>query len=418
MIRALICDWGGVLMRTVDHRPRMAWEHRLGLLPASLPEFVFGGQVWTEAQHGRRSMAGVWADVAHRLGLSAEQADALPRDFWAGDQLDRDTIALIAELRRHGVRTALLSNFSAELGDLLTGLGVRDAFDEVVLSAQEGITKPDPLIYRRTLERLGVRPEEAIFVDDMRANVEAARHLGMHAVRFRGALDLQRTLAAAGLPVEQPILQPIPGIRAIVWDWGGVFYPLNFFRRSRRWEERLALPIGTVNDLLCGNEWKRFEIGAISAEEYNAHLQCGLRLPNYEAVLRFHVEYFAEDRLERRVVDALRALRRRYRVALLSNNANGHVSSSRARFSFDPRAEFDVYVNSAEVGLAKPDPAIYQLTLDRLGLTAGEVLFVDDMLRNTDAAALLGIHTVLFGDIDGGLADLAAVLGHPLVAPG
>jgi hypothetical protein len=51
-----------------------------------------------------------------------------------------------------------------------------------------------------------------------------------------------------------------------------------------------------------------------------------------------------------------------------------------------PRAEFDLYVNSAEVGLAKPDPAIYQLTLDRLGVRPEEAIFIDDHVRNTDAA--------------------------------
>ena len=76
--------------------------------------------------------------------------------------------------------------------------------------------------------------------------------------------------------------------------------------------------------------------------------------------------------------------------------------------------EFDVYVNSAYVGLRKPDPAIFHLVLERLGVAPQQAVFLDDNLRNVDSARELGIHTVQFVDPETSLAELEALLGHPI----
>ncbi len=251
-------------------------------------------------------------------------------------------------------------------------------------------------------------------MDDWRPNVEGARRLGMIGVHFRGVPHLRRALAEAGWPVRPPDLRPLPGIRAVIFDWGGVLSPLNFLERTPQWEARLGLSPGTLDRALWGPEWKLLEMGAISQEMYDHHLMRALGLPDQEAVQQFYREYYSDDGLHPAVVAAIRNLRGRYRVALLTNAFPGHAESLRRRHGFDPRAEFDLYVNSAEVGLAKPDPAIYQLTLDRLGVQPEEVVFIDDHVRNTDAARMLGIHTIVCADVETALADLAALLGHPV----
>jgi len=80
----------------------------------------------------------------------------------------------------------------------------------------------------------------------------------------------------------------------------------------------------------------------------------------------------------------------------------------------DIETEFDVYVNSALVGLSKPDPAIYHLTLDRLGVEAEQAIFLDDNVRNVDAACELGIHALQFVSPAVSLPQLEALLGHPI----
>ena len=93
---------------------------------------------------------------------------------------------LLAAAREHGLRTALLSNADRLGDDDLAGL-----FDTVVLSGQVGFGKPDVRIYLLTAERLGLTPEECVFVDDMVSNVRGAVRAGMVGVHHR---DVDTTL--------------------------------------------------------------------------------------------------------------------------------------------------------------------------------------------------------------------------------
>jgi putative hydrolase of the HAD superfamily len=414
MTRALISDWGGVLMRTVDIRPRMAWERELDLPFGGLPELFFSSSAWDRAMREPTAVDDVWTEVVGHLELPSQDFAALTEDFWSGDHLDEDLVAMIRELREKGVRTALLSNHAVELPNLLADLGVEDAFDVRIVSALEGVAKPDPAIFHRTLDRLGVAPEDAVFVDDWHGHVEAARGLGIEAVRFRGPRNLRRSLAAAGLPVEVPSLEPVPDVRAVIFDWGGVILPLTPFKRALEWDERLGLERGTLGRALWGSMWRQLEVGAISGEEYDAHIAQVLDLPDRESVQAFYEEFYADADLDPRMLAAARSLQDRYQVALLTNAFPGHAESVRERHGFDPREDFDVYVNSAEVKLAKPDPAIYELVLDRLGVTPSEAIFLDDAVRNIDAARSMGIHGVVVADPDAALDDLEALLGHDL----
>jgi putative hydrolase of the HAD superfamily len=281
-----------------------------------------------------------------------------------------------------------------------------------VVSALEGVAKPDPDIFHRTLERLSVAPEDAVFVDDWHGHVAAARGLGLEAIRFRGPRNLRRSLAAAGLPVEVPSLEPAPDVQAVIFDWGGVILPLTPFKRALAWDERLGLERGTLGQALWGAKWRQLEVGAISGEEYDAHIAQVLDLPDRESVRAFYDKFYADADVNPRMLAAARSLQDRYQVALLTNAFPGHAESVRERHGFDPREDFDVYVNSAEVKLAKPDPAVYELVLDRLGVAPWQAIFLDDGVRNIDAARAMGMHGIVVADPDTALDDLEALLGH------
>ena len=93
---------------------------------------------------------------------------------------------LIREVRRDGIRTALLTNNVKEWEPKWRSmLPVDELFETVVDSAFVGCRKPDPPIYQLTLERIGLEPEQCVFIDDMEINVEAARELGLRGVHFR-----------------------------------------------------------------------------------------------------------------------------------------------------------------------------------------------------------------------------------------
>jgi HAD superfamily hydrolase (TIGR01509 family) len=81
------------------------------------------------------------------------------------------------------------------LADWLSDWGIFDLFDVVYCSGDEGMIKPDPAVYNSTLNRLGILPHEAVFIDDTIGHVEAAQSLGIHGIRFTNAEQLKLELS-------------------------------------------------------------------------------------------------------------------------------------------------------------------------------------------------------------------------------
>jgi epoxide hydrolase-like predicted phosphatase len=415
-LRAMMFDYGGVLMRTVDPRPRRELERAFDLEPGEVYDLIFRNPRWDDVQHGRIDSDAFWTQVGEELDLDEQELTAFRRGFWGGDRLDEELVALIRHLRGEGYQTALLSNAPADMEAYIEELGIADAFDVMVISGDEGLAKPAPEIYDRALERLGVTPEEAVFIDDMRVNVAAARRLGLQTTRFRGLAPLRVWLADLGLSLPERELDPVEDVRAVIFDWGGVMEELPNEADVAAWERRLALASGVLPEVLWGEAWSRLKVGAISDEDYVRHVADHLSLPDAEAALDFLQAFYTSDRLNPSVMQAAKALRARYRVALLSNAFPAQVETILDQYGVDVNTEFDVYVNSALVGLSKPDPEIYYLTLERLDVEPEQAVFLDDMLRNVDSAREIGIHALQFVDPETSLADLAALLGHAVTA--
>lgn len=194
-IKALIFDVGGVLLRTEDLAPRQKWAERFGLGPWELAAAVFNCPASAAATIGQGSEEAVWAAAQGRFNLTADQLAEFRHDFFAGDRLDETLLAWIAA-RRDPYRTGILSNAWANAREfLIRQPAIRAAFDTLVISAEEGLRKPQPEIYERALRRLGVAPGEAVFVDDMPENVAAARQAGLAAIHFHADLDLPEEMA-------------------------------------------------------------------------------------------------------------------------------------------------------------------------------------------------------------------------------
>lgn len=199
MIKAIIFDVGGVLVRTHDHSGRRSWERQLGLAAGAAEAVVFNSDMGTKAQLGTITNTDLWRWIGEHLGLADDSLRRFRRDFWAGDRLDEELIAYIHALRPR-YQTAIISNATDNLRFTLSSVyPITDAFDLIVGSAEEGIMKPDPRIYRRALARLDCSPEEAVFIDDSEANVTSARRLGIKALHFREGMDVPVELAALGV---------------------------------------------------------------------------------------------------------------------------------------------------------------------------------------------------------------------------
>lgn len=198
-IKAVLFDVGGVLVRTIDHAGRQAWEKRLELGPGGLEAIVLNGEMGHRAQRGEISDAELWRWAGARFNLQ-DDVIAFRDDFWKGDAVDKDLVQLIRRLRRR-YQTAIISNATDALLDTLGNYGLLGEFDLVIGSAYVGVMKPDPTIYHQALDRLGLTAGEAVFVDDAPKNIDSARELGMHAVLFTPRTDLESELVNLGLVI-------------------------------------------------------------------------------------------------------------------------------------------------------------------------------------------------------------------------
>jgi len=97
--------------------------------------------------------------------------------------------------------------------------------------------------------------------------------------------------------------------------------------------------------------------------------------------------------LDTELTDYAGSLRPRYRTAILSNSADGARREEQARYSFADL--FDIIIYSHEVGLVKPDPRIYALLCAELSVSPDEVVFLDDVPQNVEAACQFGLHGLL-----------------------
>ena len=157
---------------------------------------------WHETLDGGRNFAEAAAELSEKFPAYAELISA-----W-GDRFG-ETITdpvpgvheIVEELDGANVPLFAITNFSA---DFWTPFHDKERaffrrFRDIVVSGREKLLKPDPAIYYLALDRFGLKPAEALFIDDREINVEGARAVGMHAHLFVHADDLRGRLEAVGL---------------------------------------------------------------------------------------------------------------------------------------------------------------------------------------------------------------------------
>jgi len=188
-------DVGGVL-KTTEVSSLRSWEARFGLPNGGVEEAIYYDPACQQAMSGKGSVADIWPSVRQQFALSVEEFQVLKRDYvdtMRSLAWDRELLDFIGTLRPR-YKTGLISNsFPGQRERLEHQIGP-DTFDVIVLSAEEGLVKPGPEIYRRALEQLGVAAEEAIFVDDMLRNVEGARAVGMHGILYTDSADIRQQI--------------------------------------------------------------------------------------------------------------------------------------------------------------------------------------------------------------------------------
>ncbi|NXO56476.1 ACD10 dehydrogenase, partial [Aramus guarauna] len=207
--------------------------------------------------------------------------------------------------------------------------------------------------------------------------------------------------------------------KAVIFDESGVLLP-SPYKTAADWEAQNCIPAGTIQQaILSGGENSlslKYTRGELTAVEFLQELgqQC-FEIAN----VCVPVDSFLSDLIRNEMIkqlpimaEAVQCIRAEgLKTALLSNNfclLNGE--------SFLPldRKHFDVMVESYRDGMRKPDPGIYKLCLERLGVQPQESIFLDNNSQNLKAAAQLGIKTVKVNDPEVALKELETYLGFPL----
>ena len=201
--------------------------------------------------------------------------------------------------------------------------------------------------------------------------------------------------------------------RAVIFDLGGVVLQ-SPLRIILRFERERGLPEGTVGRVIVSGgpdgTWAQLERGEISLEQFYQALDADAAAagtPFSAAELLGAFDQMATVRPE--MIDVIRGLRARdLKTAALTNN---WVSRNQwYRLMGELQAEFDVFVESCKVGLRKPDPRIYELVLDELGVPAPDSIFLDDLGTNLKPARAMGMATIKVEDPNEALAELERLL--------
>ncbi|HVB22620.1 MAG TPA: HAD family phosphatase [Ktedonobacteraceae bacterium] len=203
VIRAIVFDIGGVLeldvIELVDIGLDARWERRLGLQPGELDQRM--EPVWRAGSLGECAEEDVHQEMGKRLDMSQEQVEEYMHEMWDWycGRLNVPMADFFRSLRPR-YQTAILSNrFVGARREEQQRYQFEEMCDLIIYTHEEGIAKPDPRVYALTCKRLGVQPTEVVFLDDLEANVVAAREFGIHAVLF------------------QETAQAIADIQAVLW---------------------------------------------------------------------------------------------------------------------------------------------------------------------------------------------------------
>jgi epoxide hydrolase-like predicted phosphatase len=187
-IRAIFFDLGGVLY----YPPNMVWARRwqriLGLRKNALITAVLSSgsdsEYIKDVMIGKIPEAQVWEMVTQQWKLHPLLFQRMRRGALSKKRWNKELAGFVKGLRPR-YRTAILSNAGSDARKTFNDVfQIEQLVDQVIISAEEKVAKPDEGIYQIAIDRLGVQAEEAIFVDDVPENVEAAQHFGMKAVRF------------------------------------------------------------------------------------------------------------------------------------------------------------------------------------------------------------------------------------------
>ncbi len=214
-------------------------------------------------------------------------------------------------------------------------------------------------------------------------------------------------------------------IKAVLWDFGGVITS-SPFEAFNRYELANGIPKDFIRSVNAKdpdtNAWAQFESSSVSLEEFDPIFaaeteKAGHRIPGKE------VMKLLSGHIRPEMVEALKLIKKNYRIACITNNVKGAGEGpgmasdhSKAEKIVEIMGLFDFVIESSLVGFRKPDPRIYQLACDKMGIDASEAVFLDDLGINLKPAKAMGMQTIKVTSAEQALGELSAILSMKLQA--
>lgn len=209
-------------------------------------------------------------------------------------------------------------------------------------------------------------------------------------------------------------------IKAILWDFGGVF-TTSPFEAFARFERAHGLPkdlIRTINSTNPDtNAWAQFESSAIDVDGFDTAFRAEAEALGHSVRGKDVLELLSGE-FRPRMVAALSTCKEHYKVACITNNMKKAgegpamaATDERAQTAATVMAQFDIVVESSVEGVRKPNPRIYRIACDRLGVRPEESVFLDDLGINLKPARAMGMTTIKVVDEDQALKELGVATG-------
>jgi len=192
MIKAIIFDYGGVL--SVEANLNSFGEKyapKFGKDPEEFKELITDN--WLQARINKIDSKLFWKNLSNFLEIDEKSLRKDLMDFFG---FREDVFNLIKSLKKRGYKLGLLSNQIEDwLEEVIEQHRLDKIFDVIVTSYKTGVAKPDTSIFKETVEKMGVKPRECVYVDDMKKNIFPAKNLGMKCILFTDVESLKKELA-------------------------------------------------------------------------------------------------------------------------------------------------------------------------------------------------------------------------------
>lgn len=199
MIKGIIFDIGGVLVDVKIKSFLQQFVKEAGLSKESLYSMIILGEEWEKFEKGMITEEELKDKIENDHGIDPSLMDKMAGDWRSSIKSIPETISIVKKLMGRYKLFALSNVDENTTKSCFNRFDFQKLFDEVILSFKVHMRKPDPEIYEYALKRMGLKPEETVFIDNYPPNLPTAKEMGIHTILFKNPDQLKKELSELGI---------------------------------------------------------------------------------------------------------------------------------------------------------------------------------------------------------------------------